>query len=253
MRRMMGVICVVMLLFSVPAWAGFTNGGFEDGNFNGWTRAGGYFDGGTNYWYTDSGDSAIMTAGTDYLTNHNLQKVLPGYGTYSARVNFEDWGARFSTIAQQVNWTDDMIYFAFAAVLEEPGNLHPDSAAPHFSIVLKDVTSNVVLFSKSYQVYGLDPSWKKGLYGGPNDGSAQWWYRPWEIVSINTSSVKGHDLLLTLLASDCSWSGHGGYAYLDGFGAVPPPDPGAVPEPSTYMLMAAGVAGLVFIRKRFRK
>lgn len=31
------------------------------------------------------------------------------------------------------------------------------------------------------------------------------------------------------------------------------PEPGAVPEPSTYMLMAAGVAGLVFFRKRFQK
>ncbi len=39
---------------------------------------------------------------------------------------------------------------------------------------------------------------------------------------------------------------------IDG-GQIPDPEPGVVPEPSTYMLMAAGVAGLVFIRKRFQK
>ncbi|HSW64632.1 MAG TPA: PEP-CTERM sorting domain-containing protein [Dissulfurispiraceae bacterium] len=254
MKRLLSLACVVMLLFAVPAWAGFVNGGFEDGTFNGWTKDGGYWWGGSDYdYYGDQGSSAIMTAGTDTLSDNNLQKVLPGYGTYSARINDEDYGAVFSTLSQKVTWNEDAIYFAFAAVLEEPSNVHPAEAAPHFSITLTNVTTNTILYSKAYQVYGLDSSWKKGIIGGPNDEFAQWWYRNWEIVSLDTSAYKGNELLLTLLASDCGWGGHGGYAYLDGFGSVRPPDVGAIPEPSTYMLMAAGIAGLALFRKRFQK
>jgi hypothetical protein len=250
MGRVLVLVLMAVLLAS-PAFAAFNNGDFETGDFTGWTKNGGYWSGGAHSYSGDPGKSAIVAPGLDYLTNNNLNMVYSG--KYSARVNNFDWDYHFSTISQTVTWNDPSIYFAWAAVLEEPSNPHGSSNAPHFSITLHDDTANVNLYSTSFDVYNPAPglTWKKGLHGGPNDSGSDWWYNDWYVVQLDTSGAIGHNLTLSLLASDCAWGGHGGYAYLDGFGEAPPP-PG-VPEPSTFILVGAGLVGLGFARKLIRK
>ena len=76
----------------------------------------------------------------------------------------------------------------------------------------------------------------------------------WVVEQIDLAALGAveHDFTLTLLASDCPYSGHAGYVYLDGFGAVNPPT-GQVPEPGSLALLGLGFAGLAAARQRQKK
>jgi hypothetical protein len=67
------------------------------------------------------------------------------------------------------------------------------------------------------------------------------------VQDLDTSAIKGHDLTLTLLGSDCPYGGHAGYVYLDGFGAAPPPK---TPIPGSLLLLGSGLVGLIGFAKR---
>jgi hypothetical protein len=246
------LLTLMALFIATAASADFTNGGFEDGTFTGWTKGGGTWTADTagtviNYYPTgDPGKSAIVTNGLDYYSNNNLSTVPnASYGTYSARVNNYDPNYHYSTLSQTNTWTSSHMYFAWAAVLEEPSNKHPESAAPKFSIKLYDNDTSTTLYEVSFDVYngGSVTTWLKGRVVSGN----QWYYSPWQIVDLDTSGVSGDSLTLTVAAYDCGWGGHGGYAYVDGFSYIAPPP---VPVPSTILLLGSGLLGLIGIRRR---
>lgn len=248
------VLALAVFLAATPTWADtFINGGFESGDFTGWVKNGGYFYGGSNYQYIgDPGKSAIVTPGYDPLTNNQLPTVA--YGNYAARVNNYDWNYHFSTLSQRVNnYTDNYIYFAWAAVLEEPPNYHGPANAPNFSIILRDLTTNTEVYNVTFNVYQPPPgiNWRRGATGPPNDYGSTWYFTEWVIQQIDATPYYGHDLELFVLASDCGWGGHGGYAYVDGFGGTPPPPPPppVVPVPGTVLLLASGLLGLWGVRR----
>ena len=216
-------LCLIAFLAAMPARADFINGGFEDGTFSGWTTNGGLWYGGIGtYTYTgDQGKSAIVSPGNDPLLASNGVSVPMVYnGNYSARVNNSDPNNHFSTISQSAVWTASHIYFAWSAVLQDPVSGHTHDQEPHFLITLHDDTAASNLYSI---VIAVDT-----VPGTFQETTNFWKYSGWQTVDLDVQAAGavGHTLTLTCLASDCALGGHGGYVYLDGFGAAPPSSSG---------------------------
>jgi hypothetical protein len=251
-NRLLGGAAAVVALAGLAGSASaalFTNGGFESGDTTGWETGGGSWFGGPypvpqNY-FPGSGPITITNAGTDPRTGGALSTVYSG--SHSVKVNDELNNYSVAAIRQQVNnYSGDHIAFAYAAVLAASHGLTDSDA---FIVTLQDLTTNTTLFS-----YNLNSAAAPGLFNSFNHVdygyNYTWYYTPW--LTQNIAVTAGHDFMLSLLANDCPYGGHAGYAYLDGFGTVvPPPGPG-IPEPATWALMLAGF-GLVGATLRSRR
>lgn len=235
------LIVLALCLFATSAWAGFINGGFEDGNFNGWTLGG------------NTGDSAVVSAGTDPNASNLLNRVSAD--NHAARVGDQYGNFHTATISQRVNnWQDTAVWFAWAALLQEPTNnvAHSALQMPDYSVTLRDLTTATTLYSQVYNITTLPPAgWHTGATNSVAGSTGLWHYSDWYAVNLDTSSVIGHDLLLSFASTDCSLGGHGGYMYVDQVGSSAPIIP-TVPEPATVLLFGAGLGGLAFWRREKR-
>ncbi len=120
-KKLGSMAAAILMTLGTSAYAGaFVNGGFEDGNLNGWTGGGGSWSGGgapvdPATYAGGPSNNTIMSGGTDAITGAN--RVYGG--AYSVRVNDSLNNYSVSTISQTVNnYTDNSIFFAWNAVLE---------------------------------------------------------------------------------------------------------------------------------------
>ncbi len=236
--------------------ASFVNGGFEDGTFNGWTEGSGYrasennaalqasqFLPGGSLNQPGLTHSAIVGAGIAPNTDGNLQQVYSG--SYSARAEDTIYGGYASAITQTVaNYTDPSIFFAWAAVLQ---GAHGPSDAATFKLTLTDDTPGNS-FTPIVREYNA-ASGGSGVDARFTLSSNGFYYTAWQVEQLDVSAFQGDTFTLSLLAADCQPTGHAGYVYLDGFGAVNPPS-GQVPEPASLALLGLGLAGLAAMRRR---
>lgn len=252
-RNILVGVCFTAFAPAIMA-ATFTNGGFEDGNLNGWTQGGGTWNSGAAPLdpATFAGGTplnTVMSVGTDAITGAN---TVYG-GSHSVRVNDSAVGARVSTLSQTVtNYTDNAIFFAWNAILEDS---HGIADSGHFSLQLVDNTTGDTLVSRAYSSAGAIGDGTGGVTWTTYNSGGLWYSSGWIVESIDLVALGavGNTFTLSLLAADCFQTGHGGYVYLDGFGAVTPPtDPGAVPLPSAAWLFGSVLAGFAGLSRKKR-
>ncbi|MCC7255719.1 MAG: hypothetical protein IT467_07275 [Dokdonella sp.] len=247
------VLFALSIAAPMPALAIFQNGGFETNAYTAWTLGGGTNPGlaGTPPFNSASvqinagaaGPASIVGSGSTDPLAPTIQ--LPRVGQYTAKLNDENGGALVTTLRQtdtvssaDIDPADGLphIRFAFAPVLDDPN--HAPAEQPYFYVVVKNLADNSVLFEQF-------------AYSGQANvqflqGSGSWKYLEFQNVdAVLPASAVGQQVELTVIASDCSLGGHGGYVYVDGFGSAQvPPDSGGGPQGAPQAVPALGPAGL---------
>jgi len=236
--RKLPLLCALILTFGLTlntndAEAIFLNGDFEAGDFSNWAT--GY---GLNYGLSGSHpfraeDVNISNGGVELLeiVGHTFdprapQLTLPRQGNFTAKVNDESNNYHLNYISQKDTLTEAdrdpvngklHVRFTYAAVLQDPN--HSARQQPYFYVQLTDLTTDEVLY------YDFAYSNQPGRVFFTTQYSGTWRSTPFIDVDMEVPDTSlGHELEVRVLAADCAQGGHGGYVYVDAFGAhaIPP-------------------------------
>lgn len=212
----------------------YVNGDFENGDFSHWTE--GF---GTNPGLSglppfthkniniSGGGRRILNIVGSMSDPRAPQLTLPRQGNFTAKINDETNNSHLNHISQRGSITEEdrdpsdgklHVRFTYAAVLEDPG--HGANAQPYFHVQLKDLTTDEILYEDF--AYSNQPGrefYTTRTYG--NDGAnSVWRSTPFIDMDMEVPDTKiGHELEVRVIGADCSYGGHGGYVYVDAFGA----------------------------------
>lgn len=255
------VLAVLLaLLAATVAFALFTNGNFETGDFTGWTKTA-FINkdsdqptgaGGSDLSAIVGGPAAAPLSLSDPNTGDKLK--YPDEGHYSARVNSElsysggGYGKNGNSISQTVSAvldpTDGLMHvrFDYAAVMVKPAdNDHEVDELPYFRIKAVNTSNGGDVIFNFYSYVG-EPgkNWLDGIpfdNGHADDAGDRWEYIDWTSVDLVSSAAhpvkEGDVITLTITAAGCSLGGHPGYAYVDDVNV------GSGPGPVANLTLAA--------------
>jgi len=259
------LVAGVVFLAASPAYAIFQNGGFETGNFTGWTQAAGINQGLSGTAPFTSADLNIGAGGTFRSTVVGAtpdarapQLVFPRVGSFTALLNHPTAaGGILNSISQQDAITnadrdanDNLLHvrFSYAAVLLDSG--HSDNQRPFFFVRVRNITKSTTL----YEDFTYEQQPGKTFIAGTSG------YRYTQFQNIDVvvpDADLGDTLEIEALASDCSPTAHPGYVYLDGFGSAVvgpggPTGPVDVPTLSEWglILLALGIGAITLYTQR---
>lgn len=196
-----------------------TNMDFETGTFFGWDQSSGTVSNSQTMAgccpTTGAPASAVINTSTTLVDPiiPGLNLASPLGGTYIARINNSATGAVVNRIQQtfSVTTTNSAFQLAFAAVLNSTGN-HCCDEQPNINITLLDSANNVLscpflsFSAPSACCPNSDPAWVSFGQGH---------YRNWTLRTIDLQRYIGTAITVQITVSDCTQSGHYGYAYFD--------------------------------------
>lgn len=233
---------------AATAKAGFVNGGFETGDFTGWTVE--YGTVGNNNWTPGLGPANDIHQAV--VSGNNIDPYVnafdtPFNGNYMARLNRNEATYEKSRIRQTavMGAGETDLYVNWGAVLQDPS--HNPSAQPYFEIEVKKNGAQIYYFQHTAGAGG-NAGWTETSL------NSDIWWKSGQFSLIN-ALAENDSIEVILTVGDCGLGGHWGYAYLDGIGNIaPPPPPGGdrVPDGGlTVAMLASALAGLAALRRRF--
>lgn len=253
-RRRIAAVMAVLAMAGAGATllALFTNGGFESGDFTGWSKTHhqrGPLQGGAAKAPDYTRDDVVLTAGgsdasavvgngtgplvfTDALTTGGTSTgpglQFPRYGNYAARVgNYSSGAYNANVLTQRTVITSDAVdsvdgkahvSFAYAVAMFNPA--HQPHQQPYFFVTLRNVTRNRVLYERFAYAGMPGLSWYTG-------SSSSVSYTSWNVIDLAPGSGSlqvGDEVEIEVIATECSQGAvnHSAWVYLDAFGSTIP-------------------------------
>ncbi|HNK62466.1 MAG TPA: Ig-like domain-containing protein [Anaerolineales bacterium] len=230
----LAIFSALFLITSVLALV--TNGGFETGDFTGWTLTTGINNGFSTPLAVGGSDLSAVVGGAAVTPlsiadpNSGGSIMYPAYGHYSARINSEDsWDVggfanNANTISQNITAVlspvDNQahIQFVYSAVMVNPVDTpHTSEEKPYFRVrAINTSNGNDVLYDFSSYVGEPGKNWQNGPVFAGNDF---WQHLDWTFVDLASSAAHpvnaGDIITLEITAAGCSLGGHPGYVYVD--------------------------------------
>lgn len=245
----------VLILYASSASALFVNGGFETGDFTGWTLEQADVSSSTLYgditWNAGSnGLSDVITAGTLMMSDQTLD-VDPYNGTYMARINDLGGGDHATQISQTgILTTTDLtkkLYVNWGAMITDPVG-HPSNDQPNFGIAI--FINNVETYKFTADGDAASTPGSGWVTAGSSGFDSDPIYYKSDTWSYDLSSLSaGNSITVKMWVTDCGQGAHGGAAFLDGIGTEFQP-PSQVPEPASMLLFGLGLLGIAGIRRK---
>ncbi len=198
-----------------------TNIDFEMGNFTNWTcEAGSVFDnGGVNTLSLSitppiPGRHTIISAANNGRDPYGgFPMLCPNGSQYSVKLGNNSGGHEaegvYYVYTIPANATSFSLLFNYAVVLQNPN--HSPSQQPRFRARIIDMSTGLPIPCVNFDFTAT--SGMPGFRISQTDPSVI--YKDWTPVSINLSGLAGKTIMLEFITSDCTFTAHFGYAYLD--------------------------------------
>jgi len=246
--RLLLLTTATLLFLSASAFAIFNNGGFETGDFTGWTKSTFVNNGGLTGPQPYSGSSIQRSAGgadrTTLASGATMSQSdgivsavqYPRFGLHAGLVNY--WPANgvqparnANTLLQQstvsagdVDPADGLVHvrFAFLPVLEDGG--HTPTQQAYFYVAIRNVTKGAIVWQRFNFAAEAGVPWQVQPVT-VSGNTTNFYYTPWQLVDASGGPGVidiGDTLEIEVIAAGCNQGGHRGHVYVDAFGATIP-------------------------------
>ncbi|HEY5743322.1 MAG TPA: hypothetical protein VIS99_12365 [Terrimicrobiaceae bacterium] len=246
--RLSLITAVAALGFASPGHAAFINGGFETGDFTGWTLEHGMNSGTSNILFTPGSAGHAYIVGTGDSDPYSPFDA-PFEGNYMVRLNEDNPNYDATRISQTATMLagESDVFINWGAVVEDPG--HAINEQPRFEIAI--LRNGQFFAGESHNAsQGTAGGWQAGPFG-PNFSQTYYSSGIFHVGGL----VAGDVVTVLMTAIDCSQGGHSGWAYLDGISTVQPPTGGGtVPDAgSTAMMLVPVISAMAAFRARSKQ